>query len=51
LIYLLFLHARITAGWQGRRTALISIIGFASVLFTYLGVNLLIPGLHAYATG
>lgn len=51
LIYLLYLHARITAGWHGRRTALISIIGFISVIFTYLGVNLLIPGLHAYATG
>jgi len=51
LIYLLYLHARMTAGWQGRRTALISIIGFISVIFTYLGVNLLIPGLHAYATG
>ena len=51
LIYLLYLHARITAGWRGRKTALISIIGFVSVIFTYLGVNLLIPGLHAYATG
>jgi cytochrome c-type biogenesis protein CcsB len=51
IIYLLYLHTRITKGWTGRRTALISIIGFVSVLFTYLGVNLLLSGLHAYATG
>ena len=50
-IYLLYLHARLTAGWSGRRAALISIIGFVSVVFTYLGVNLVISGLHSYATG
>ena len=51
IIYLLYLHTRITKGWTGRRTAVISIIGFVSVVFTYLGVNLLLSGLHAYATG
>jgi cytochrome c-type biogenesis protein CcsB len=51
IIYLLYLHSRITHGWTGRRTAYISIIGFVSVVFTYLGVNLLMSGLHAYATG
>jgi ABC-type transport system involved in cytochrome c biogenesis permease subunit len=50
-IYLLYLHARITARWTGRRTAMISIIGFFSVLFTYLGVNLVLSGLHSYASG
>lgn len=48
-IYLLYLHARFTAKWSGRRTALISIIGFVSVVFTYLGVNLVLSGLHSYA--
>jgi len=51
IIYLLYLHTRFTKGWAGRRTAFISIIGFISVLFTYLGVNLLMSGLHAYASG
>ena len=51
IIYLLFLHTRLTQGWIGRRSMLIAVIGFASVVFTYLGVNLLLPGLHAYATG
>jgi ABC-type transport system involved in cytochrome c biogenesis permease subunit len=30
--------------------AFLSIIGFASVIFTYFGVNLLLSGLHSYAS-
>lgn len=37
------LHGRLTVGWRGRRAAIWSIIGFASVLFTFLGVNYLMP--------
>lgn len=47
LIYSAFLHARVTRGWQGRRTAVLSVLGFGAVLFTYFGVNYL-PGLHSY---
>src|ERR1035437_2969106 len=47
LIYALMLHARHVRGWRGKRMALMSIIGFACVLFTYLGVNYL-AGLHSY---
>ncbi len=47
LIYAAMLHARLVRGWRGKRIALMSIIGFGSVLFTYLGVNYL-PGLHSY---
>jgi len=50
-VYALYLHARFTRGWAGRRAALISVIGFLSVIFTFLGVNLLLSGLHSYATG
>ncbi len=46
-IYAALLHARMTRGWRGRRIAYLSIVGFAAVLFTYFGVNLL-PGLHSY---
>ncbi len=49
LIYAAFLHARFARGWRGKETAILSIIGFVAVLFTYLGVNLLIVGLHSYA--
>ena len=47
-IYAAFLHARITRGWVGRRAAILSIIGFAATIFCYLGVNLLLSGLHSY---
>ena len=47
LIYAALLHLRLVRGWRGKRTAVLSLVGFASVLFTYLGVNYL-PGLHSY---
>jgi cytochrome c-type biogenesis protein CcsB len=47
LIYATMLHARLMRGWQGKRIALLSLIGFFAVIFTYFGVNLL-PGLHSY---
>ncbi len=48
-IYAAFLHARITRDWRGRKAAILSIIGFVAVLFTYFGVNYLLSGLHSYA--
>ncbi|MRR17893.1 MAG: c-type cytochrome biogenesis protein CcsB [Deltaproteobacteria bacterium] len=47
LVYAVMLHARLVRGWRGRRMAIMAIVGFACVLFTYLGVNLL-PSLHSY---
>jgi len=47
LIYAAMLHSRFVRGWRGKRMAIMSIIGFGSVLFTYFGVNYL-PGLHSY---
>jgi cytochrome c-type biogenesis protein CcsB len=46
-VYASLLHARLMRGWQGKQIAYLSILGFAAVLFTYFGVNLL-PGLHSY---
>ena len=48
-VYATLLHARMMRGWRGRRTAILSISGFAAVMFTYFGVNLL-PGLHSYGS-
>lgn len=48
LIYVTLLHLRMMWGWQGRRIAYFSILGFLAVLITYFGVNYL-PGLHSYA--
>ena len=47
-VYAAFLHARFTRGWVGRRAAWLSIVGFAATIFCYLGVNLLLSGLHSY---
>ena len=46
-IYATLLHARMMRGWRGKRIAYLSLVGFAAVVFTYFGVNLL-PGLHSY---
>lgn len=48
LIYAVYLHARNQKGWAGRPSALILVIGFGAVLFTYFG-NLFFSGLHAYS--
>ncbi len=47
-VYAVYLHARLVAGWRGKKAAVLSIIGFVAVVFTYLGVNLVLSGLHSY---
>jgi cytochrome c-type biogenesis protein CcsB len=47
IVYAVMLHARSVRGWRGRRMAWMALLGFASVLFTYLGVNYL-DSLHSY---
>jgi cytochrome c-type biogenesis protein CcsB len=47
IVYAVMLHARSVRGWRGRRMAWLALLGFASVLFTYLGVNYL-DSLHSY---
>ena len=48
VIYLLYLHLHTRNAWRGLRTAWISVFGFLSIVFCYLGVNILISGLHSY---
>ncbi len=47
-VYAIYLHSRYVRGWKGTQMAVISAIGFLSVIFTYLGVNLVLSGLHSY---
>jgi cytochrome c-type biogenesis protein CcsB len=49
MAYAGFLHTRIAHGWRGRRSAYFALLGFALVIFTWLGVSFLLPGLHSYA--
>ncbi len=47
-LYAALLHQRLTVGWRGRKAAIMAVLGFLAVLFTFLGVSFLLPGLHAY---
>lgn len=49
LIYAIILHARLLAGWRGRRAAILSIIGFISILVAFFGIKLLHKGLHIFS--
>jgi len=49
LFYSAYLHFRLSRGWQGLRSSWLAVIGFVIVLFTLVGVNLIIAGLHSYA--
>ncbi len=49
LSYAGYLHTRIAHGWSGRRSAYFALVGFLLVIFTYLGVSFILPGLHSYA--
>jgi ABC-type transport system involved in cytochrome c biogenesis permease subunit len=49
LTYAGFLHSRIAYGWKGGRSAYFAIVAFLFVIFTFLGVSYLLPGLHSYA--
>ena len=51
LLYAVLLHERLVVGWRGRRSAIMAIIGFVVILFTFLGVNLFFTGHHGQFTG
>jgi ABC-type transport system involved in cytochrome c biogenesis permease subunit len=46
LIYAALIHQRYTVGWRGRKSAILAIIGFVAVVFTFLGVNFILKGHH-----
>jgi cytochrome c-type biogenesis protein CcsB len=49
LFYAAFLHLRLSKGWEGKKTAWLTVIGFLIILFNLVVVNLVIAGLHSYA--
>ena len=49
LVYAVYLHLRINRGWNGKAAAIFAAIGFVCVMFTYIGVNTFLPGVHSYA--
>jgi cytochrome c-type biogenesis protein CcsB len=51
VVYAAYLHARVTAGWRGKAAAAIALIGFATLLFNFVGINFFFGGgsMHSYA--
>jgi cytochrome c-type biogenesis protein CcsB len=51
VIYAAYLHARATAGWKGRLAAVIALVGFASLMWNFVGINFFFGAgsMHSYA--
>ena len=49
IIYAIYLHQRLRMKWRGRRMAWMALVSFIFVMFTFVGVNTLMSGLHSYA--
>lgn len=49
LVYAVYLHVRILRGWKDKKAAYLSLLGFLVTLFTFVGVNFILPGLHSYS--
>ena len=49
IIYAIYLHLRLSRGWKDKRAAIFAVVGFVCVIFTYIGVNTFLPGIHSYA--
>jgi cytochrome c-type biogenesis protein CcsB len=51
VVYAAYLHARATAGWKGRAAAILALIGFATLLFNFVGINFFFGSgsMHSYA--
>jgi len=48
LFYAALIHERLAVGWQGRKAAIMSIVCFSLLIFTFLGVSLLMGGYHSF---
>jgi cytochrome c-type biogenesis protein CcsB len=49
VVYAGYLHARVTAGWKGRRASYLALAGFVTFIISYYIVNLFVSGQHSYA--
>jgi len=48
MVYAAYLHLRLILGWKGRKTAILSVIGFILVLIAFFGRKLVPGGYHDY---
>ncbi len=50
VVYAGYLHARATAGWKGRRAAMLALVGVATLWFNFIGINYFsTASQHSYA--
>lgn len=49
-VYAFYLHAKFIRGWKGSKISIIAVVGFIVTIFTYLGVNIFLSGLHSYGS-
>ncbi|MFQ6014561.1 MAG: c-type cytochrome biogenesis protein CcsB [Anaerolineae bacterium] len=47
-IYVVYFYARNVANWRGRRSAWMLVLGFISIVITYLGVSFFLPTIHGF---
>lgn len=48
LFYAILLHERLAVGWRGRRAAIMSIIAFGILIFTFVGTSLWLSDYHSF---
>lgn len=49
-LFLIYLHGKLLFAWKPKVLSIISIIGLFIVVFAFLGVNLVLSGLHSYGS-
>ena len=49
VVYAAYLHARATAGWRGTAAARVNLVAFATMVFNFFIINMVVSGLHSYA--
>ncbi len=47
-VFAVYLHARFTRGWHGKRTVALVMVGWVAMMFTWLGVAWLLSGIHSF---
>ncbi len=51
VVYAAYLHARATAGWRGRKAAILALVGMATLWFNFIGINYFsTTSQHSYAS-
>jgi len=48
LFYAALIHERLAVGWRGRRAAIMSIVCFCILIFTFLGASFWLGGYHSF---